>query len=398
MRGNVRKLWVHVLSRDPHENNCRVCVVASKCIIVVFPSYLDLLMLKYGDRMEKSWVTHCRVEEEGLSFREAERVIESELFLDEYPWRGLGTPHQMVILHEMFLHTAGWGWKEAECMCHWGCWGSILEPNPEADQSTMELVGYQTSRKGIRDVYHSVYLLRRPLGSPCCGESRRRRAILDILSSLQTHLQRQTYSAKAQDLGAHGGEWVGSDPLQSYEAALWAAHQKALETAKALWSDLKRLNDECRGRSWVCSQNRSRPRTQSRNQARTHLRNCSRGWVRACSQSHPHTDPQSVWSQSLDKPPDRRVSFCEPENEDSMTEESNPLAEPSINDLGTWLEYQVRQLGTPTWWGELEAIPDIANLCSFARKIRVSFYVLEVQSRMFPKEGFFCTSSPLKSE
>ena len=78
------------------------------------------MTLRYGDRMEKSWVTHRWAEEEGLSFREVERVIELELFLDEYPWRGLGTPHQMVILHEMFLHAAGQGWKEAEHMCHQG--------------------------------------------------------------------------------------------------------------------------------------------------------------------------------------------------------------------------------------------------------------------------------------
>ena len=111
MGGDVRKPWVHVLSRDLCENNCRVCVVASKHIIVVFPSYLALLMLEYGDRMEKGWVTCHWAEEEGLSFREAERVIESKLFLNKYPQWGLGTPHQLVILHEMFLHAAGWGRK-----------------------------------------------------------------------------------------------------------------------------------------------------------------------------------------------------------------------------------------------------------------------------------------------
>ena len=42
------------------------------------------------------------------------------------------------------------------------------------------------------------------------------------------------YSAEAKDLGAHGGEWVGMDPLQSYEAALWATCRKALETTEAL--------------------------------------------------------------------------------------------------------------------------------------------------------------------
>ena len=98
-------------------------------------------------------------------------------------------------------------------------------------------------------MYHSVYLLRRSPGSPSCMESRRRRAIQDILSSLQTQLQRQMYPAKAEDLGAHGGEWVGSDPPQSYKVALWAAHQRALETAEALQGDLERLNNECRGRS-----------------------------------------------------------------------------------------------------------------------------------------------------
>ena len=98
----------------------------------------------------------------------------------------------------------------------------------------MELVGYQTSGREIRNVYYSIYLLRKSLGSPSCGESRRRRAIQDILSSLQTQLQRQMYSAKAKDLGAHEGEWVGLDQLRSYKAALWAACQKALETTKAL--------------------------------------------------------------------------------------------------------------------------------------------------------------------
>ena len=113
------------------------------------------------------------------------------------------------------------------------------------------------SRREIRNMYHSVYLLRRFLGSPSCGESRRRRAIQDILSSLQTQLQRQMYSAKAKDLGAQGGEWVGLDPLQSYKAALQATHQKALETMETLQDDLESLDKECRERSQVCSQSRS---------------------------------------------------------------------------------------------------------------------------------------------
>ena len=47
-----------------------------------------------------------RAEEKGISFRESEWMVDSELFLDEYPQWGLGTPHWLVVLHEMFLHAA----------------------------------------------------------------------------------------------------------------------------------------------------------------------------------------------------------------------------------------------------------------------------------------------------
>ena len=101
----------------PHGSNYGACAVVSKCIIVIFPSYLALLTLNYSDRMEKSQMACCWVEEEGLSFRDVERVMELELLLNEYSKWGLGTPHQLVILHEMFLHAKAWGQKEAEHMC-----------------------------------------------------------------------------------------------------------------------------------------------------------------------------------------------------------------------------------------------------------------------------------------
>ena len=39
------------------------------------------------------------------------------------------------------------------------CQGCVTGPDLGAVQSTMELVGYQTSSKEIQDVYQSVYLL-----------------------------------------------------------------------------------------------------------------------------------------------------------------------------------------------------------------------------------------------
>ena len=73
-------------------------------------------------------------------------------------------------------------------MCCWGPQGSIREPSSEADQSTLHLIGYHTSQKELRDMYHSVYLLNRAPGFPTCGEVKRRRAIQEILSSLQDWL------------------------------------------------------------------------------------------------------------------------------------------------------------------------------------------------------------------
>ena len=161
---------------------------------------MNLLMLTYGGRMEKTWEAHHMAEQEGFSFREAEQVVETNLFLDEYPWWNIGSPHWSVILHEMFLHVASQGQKEAEHMCHWGCQGSIREPSSEADQSVLHLIGYHTSQKELRDVYHSVYLLNRAPGFPTCGEVKRRRAIQEILSSLQDRLRRLTSSAEVKDV------------------------------------------------------------------------------------------------------------------------------------------------------------------------------------------------------
>ena len=185
-------------------------------------------------------------------------MVETEFFLDEYPQWNIGSPHQSVILHKMFLHATSRGWKEAECMCCWGHQGSIREPNSEADQSALHLIGYHTSQKELRDMYHSMYLLNRAPGFPSCGEVKRRRAIQEILSSLWDRLQRQTSPTEARDAPGNERE---SAPLQTYEVALWVACLKVVETATALQSDLDRLNNELRGRPWAHSQSGSWHRT-----------------------------------------------------------------------------------------------------------------------------------------
>ena len=94
----------------------------------------------------------------------------------------------------------------------------------------MELVGYWTSHKEICDIYHSVYLLRRPPGLPPCKDQWRRRAICDILFSLTSWLHQHECPAT-----------IG-EGQESYEEVLRVACQRALETAKVLQGDIKRLS------------------------------------------------------------------------------------------------------------------------------------------------------------
>ena len=158
-----------VTSQNELTDSTLIITVVSKPTALVFSSYMTLLILKYGGRMEITQEACLRAEQEGISFREAQCIVESDLFLDEYPRWDLGTPHQPVILHEMFLHAAARGQKEAECMCCQGHWGSVREPDPEMDQTALQLIGYHTLQKELRDVYHSVYLLNRAPGFPTCG-------------------------------------------------------------------------------------------------------------------------------------------------------------------------------------------------------------------------------------
>ena len=89
-------------------------------------------------------------EQEGLSYREAKQIVESDLFLDEYPQWDLGSPHRLVILHEMFLHVESRGQIEAEHMSHWGCQSRVREPSSKEDQSALHLIGLPHILKGTK--------------------------------------------------------------------------------------------------------------------------------------------------------------------------------------------------------------------------------------------------------
>ena len=280
------------------------------------------------------------------------------------------------------------------------------------------MIGYHTSRKELRDVYHSVYLLNRALGSPSCGEVRWKRAILEILSLLQERLQRWTSSANAEDALENK---MGLASLPTYEAAPQDVHCKVMETTASLQNDLDRLDNEMRGRPWACSESRTWCRMQSRSQRRR----WSRGQSKTGSESRhrfqagsPHREhswggsgdragawpwdyhqvgSRNEWTHPRDhsqEPQNRRVSFRILEGKDSATENQEPSIELPIKDLELWLDQQADQLGTPTWWEELKAIPGIMDLQEFARKICMSFHILEIWSWASPDQSYSAPPAP----
>ena len=115
----------------------------------------------------------------------------------------------------------------------------MREPDPEMDQTALQLIGYHTSQKELRDVYHSVYLLNWAPRDPTCGATQWQMAIREILSSLQERLHRQTSPDGMEDLTDDARV---PPPPQSFKATLQAAHQKMMETATTLQSNLDRLN------------------------------------------------------------------------------------------------------------------------------------------------------------
>ena len=87
-------------------------------------------------------------------------------------------------------------------------------------------------------------------------------------------------------------------------------------------------------------QSRSRCRVRSGSQHRAHSQGWSEDWVGAQTPNHHQVGPQNEQAHSQDhiwEPPNKKVSFQMPEDEDSGTENRDPSAKLPIKDLESWL-------------------------------------------------------------
>ena len=126
-----------------------------------------------------------------------ERVMDVDLFSEiQNKWAEY-SPHHLVILYEMFQHTATEGQKEAEQIVCQGHWQNMPQLYPEAGIPAIQLVGLETTKEELLEIYLEVYKLHRLPRSPP-GEP----AILaEIMASVPDHPQSE------EDKTLEAGAW-----------------------------------------------------------------------------------------------------------------------------------------------------------------------------------------------
>ena len=73
---------------------------------------------KYGSKRDKAIATKGWAAKEGLSVREAERVMDIVLFLEGQTKWGADSSHCLMMLYKMFHHAADEGQKAVEQTIH----------------------------------------------------------------------------------------------------------------------------------------------------------------------------------------------------------------------------------------------------------------------------------------
>ena len=124
------------------------------------------MVAKYHNKQEKFQEAKWRSAVELRPVHELERAMDMDLFLEIQSNWAEDSPHCLVILHEMFCHAASKGRKEAEQIIHWGHWQHMPQLDPEVGVPAIELVGPETSREELLEIYLEVYKLHRLPGSP----------------------------------------------------------------------------------------------------------------------------------------------------------------------------------------------------------------------------------------
>ena len=331
-----------------------------------------------------------------------ERIMDVELFLGIQGQWAEDSPHHMAIIHEMFWHAATKGQKEAEQIIHQGCQQNMPQLNPEAGIPTIQLVGPETSKEELHELYLEVYKLHRlprsPPGEPVLLE--------EVLSSLKDH---QGWKGKR-----HQQPWQG--PIQKIPippevaclrkekrdssverslATVHEAHQKALAMVATLEEEIERLS---------CTQNC--PETRARSKSRDCCGQSREEQKRRCCQvqfedppaPNSPTDPKTGSGEEgttskgsdLEEPLELRpevASFLRGSLETSGDEGNVMPLEPAVLEFSQWVPWKAKKCETPDWWSELLVVPGMENYRKLAREVWASFQLPQWMRELGMKEA-----------
>ena len=125
--------------------------------------------------------------------------MDVELFLEGQAQWEEDSPHHLAIMHEMFQHAAAKGQKQVERIVHQGHQQNLPQLNLEAGIPAIQLVGPETSKEELQELYLEVYKLHRLPGFPP-GEP----ALLEeVLSSLKDQQGQRGERASAATARPH---------------------------------------------------------------------------------------------------------------------------------------------------------------------------------------------------
>ena len=363
--------------------------------------YHWLLVQKYRCKRGKAAATKGQAAREGRSVWETERIMDVELFLEGQTRWEEESPHCLAMLYEKFKHAADEGQNEVEWIVCWGHCQGLPKLNPEADVSTIELVGLQMTREEIESLYLEVYKMQRLPGSPP-GEPELMQVVVSSFKECQGQkkermsdatLRSQLTDAQPNRSGTPGRE--GS--VERSLATMQEAHQKALATPAALEGEIKRLSHPL-------------PQSQPKIRARSKTRDCQRWrtveWKRrhhqVCFKDCPtpyhlaRKSHESIGKAAapegldLEEPPElepevacflwESTGNCEEEDE------KVPL-EPLIREFCQWVPWKANTCEMPDWWGEVVAVPEVEDHKKLAREVRALFQYPRRMKELHPKEN-----------
>ena len=181
---------------------CLTPIVAIAIQLFFYPPvvYHKLMVAKYCSKWEKSQEAKWRSAVEQRLVHKLERAMDVDLFLELQGKWAKDSPHHLVILHEMFCHVASEGQKEVEQIICQGHQQHMPQLNPEAGIPTIELVGLETCREELLEIYLEVHKLHRlpesPPGEPAIAQ--------EVLAAVPDCLQGREEAPEAQAQSSPG--------------------------------------------------------------------------------------------------------------------------------------------------------------------------------------------------